>query len=171
METKITFRHLPHDAELRDYTKNAVAKIAKFLYRPVEAQVVFSKEKSRAIAEVNILADHNKFFARGEGDDFYLTLDQTLDKIETQVKKYHDRRRHTKGGKPREEPGESSITDLPEIIKSNEFFIRKPITVEEAIDCLDNAASPFLVFRRAENEKICVVYRRPDGNYGMIDPE
>jgi len=171
MKTKVTFRHLEADDQLRDYAENAIDKIAKLLYRPIEAQVVFSKQKSRAIAEVNILADHNQFFARGQGDDFHLTLDQTLDKIETQVKKFHDRRRHGKPRKGEEELGEGSATDLPEIIRSSEFFVRKPITVEEAVDCLENAASPFLVFRRAENEKICIIYRRPDGNYGMIDPE
>jgi putative sigma-54 modulation protein len=171
MEIKVTFRHGEHDEELKDYAEKAIDKVTKFLYRPIEAQVLFIKEKSRRITEVTILADHNKFFASEQGEDFYLTFDKVIDKVEAQVKKQHDRLKRSKNRKPADDSiGEASEVGVPEIIKSNEFFIRKPITVEEAVDCLENASSNFIVFRNAENEKICVLYRRPDGNYGLIDP-
>ena len=171
MDVKITFRHWEKDQKLQDYAESEIEKLSKFIYRAVEAQVIFIKEKSRAITEINILADHNKFFAREQGGDFFKTFDQALEKVEVQIKKYHDKHRHSKGKKPVEEVGEASETGLPEIIKSNEFFISKPITVEEAVECLENVSSGFIVFRSAEKEKICVLYRRADGNYGLIEPE
>jgi putative sigma-54 modulation protein len=172
MDIKVTFRHVDHDEKLKDHAEKEIEKVSKFLYRPVEALVIFSKEKSRTIAEVNILADHSQFFARDQGEDFFLTLDQVMDKIETQIKKFHDRLRHSKGRKEAEESvGEGSATDIPEIIKGNEYFIKKPITVEEAADLVAKSDSQFIVFRKAENEKLCIVYKRKDGNFGLIEPE
>lgn len=171
MDVKVTFRHWEKDVELMDYAEKEIDKISKYIYRPVEAQVVFIKEKSRAITEVNILADHNQFFAREQGTDFFKTFDLALGKVETQIKKYHDKHRHAKGRKPVEEVGEASETGIPEIIKSNEFFISKPITVEEAVECLENVSAGFVVFRSADKEKICVLYRRVDGNFGLVEPE
>ena len=171
MDVKVTFRHWEKDNTLKDYAEREIEKLSKYIYRAVEAQVIFIKEKSRATTEVNILADHNQFFAREQGEDFFKTFDQALDKVETQIKRYHEKHRHSKGKKPVEELGEASETGIPEIIKSNEFFISKPITVEEAVACLENVGSGFVVFRSAEKEKICVIYRRVDGNFGLIEPE
>jgi len=172
MEIKVTFRHKEPDEKLKEYAEREVEKVSRLLYRPIEAQVIFSREKSRVIAEMNILADHSQFFARSQGEDFYLTFDQVVNKVETQVKKYHDRRKRSKGRRPVEEAvGEGSELGIPEIVRSSEFFISKPITVEEAVEVLENGASGFIAFRNAENEKICVVYRRQDGNYGLIEPE
>jgi putative sigma-54 modulation protein len=171
MDIKVTFRHWDNDDKLKDYAESEIEKLSKYIYRPVEAQVIFIKEKSRAITEINILADHGKFFAREQGGDFFKTFDEALEKVEVQIKKYHDKHRHSKGRKPVEEVGEASETGIPEIIKSNEFFISKPITVEEAVDCLEHVPGGFIVFRSAEKEKICVLYRRPDGNFGLIEPD
>ena len=134
--------------------------------------MIFSKEKARTIAEVNILADHNQFFARDQGEDFFLTLDQVMDKIEDPDQEISRPARHSKGRKESEEVfGEGSATDIPEIIKGNEYFIKKPITVEEAADLVDKSESQFIVFRKAENEKLCIIYKRHDGNFGLIEPE
>jgi putative sigma-54 modulation protein len=171
MDIQVTFRHADHDEKLKDHAEKQIEKVSKFLYRPVEAQVIFSKEKARTIAEVSILADHNQFFARDQGEDFFLTLDQVMGKIESQIKKYHDRLKRSKGRKETEEAvGEGSATDIPEIIKGNEYFIKKPITVEEAADLVEKSESQFIVFRKAENEKLCIIYKRHDGNFGLIEP-
>jgi len=170
MEIKVTFRHMAHDEKLREFAEKQLEKVSKYLYRPVEAQVVFDKEKSRTIAEVNILADHNQFFARDQGEDFYLTLDQVLDKIEAQIKKFHDRMKPAKNRRVEEEPGEASSTETPELVKSSEFLIAKPVTIEEAVDYLQNSPSQFVAFRKAENEKLCIIYKRDDGNFGLIEP-
>ncbi len=172
MEIKVTFRHLEHDEKLRAHAEEEIMKISRYLRRPLEAQVIFTREKSRCLVEVNLFGDAVRFFAKEEDVDLTLALKQTLAKLEAQVKKYRDRMVRSKGKRASEEEvavGES--TGEFEIVRSKEHLARKPITIEEAAEVLGNNQSHFIVFRNALNEKICVLFRKEDGNLGLIEPE
>jgi putative sigma-54 modulation protein len=57
-----------------------------------------------------------------------------------------------------------------EIIRTNENLVSKPITLEEALNYLNDKQRIFVVFRNAGNERVCVLFRREDGNFGLIEP-
>jgi len=172
MEVKVTFRRLEPEPELKTYAENEIKKLSRFLHRPIEAHLIFDREKKRCQAELNLFGDGDQFFAREEADDLYKAFDQALVKLEVQVKKHHDRWKRAKS-KPAldEDTGLGEATGEFEIVRSKEHLARKPITIEEAAEVLGNSRNHFIVFRNAGNEKICVLYRREDGNLGLIEPE
>ena len=171
MEIKVTFRHLEPEEELKKYAERELEKLAKYLHKPIEARLVFGKEKKRCMAELNLLGDSDQFFAKEEADDLYLAFDQALDKLKTQIKRHHDR---WKRAKPKRDLGEESMvgesTSEFEIIRTNENLVSKPITLEEALNYLNDKQRIFVVFRNAGNERVCVLFRREDGNFGLIEP-
>ncbi|HEY7149737.1 MAG TPA: HPF/RaiA family ribosome-associated protein, partial [Gaiellaceae bacterium] len=102
------------------------------------------------------------------------SIDQLVDKLERQVKRYREKRRvaprrHAKDGMPADaapvelEEGETSI------VKTKQFSVT-PMSAEEAVLQLELVGHDFFVFRNAETEIINVVYRRRDGDYGLIEP-
>jgi putative sigma-54 modulation protein len=108
----------------------------------------------------------------------YQSLSQTIDKIEKQAlklkSKITDKHHKVKKVSTVVPPLDATeeITPAPntsKIIDSNNYAV-KPMTAEEAVLQLDGEENQFLVFRNADNERISVVYKRKDGNYGLIQP-
>jgi len=171
MEIKITFRHLSVEPEFKEYAESGFQKLVRYIHRPVSAQAIFSKEKNRYIIELNVLADSNQFFAREQDDNFYLAFDQALSKLESQIKRFRDRLKPNKQKRGKKLGLAVREEEPDEILKSEEFYIPKPVSIEEAVFYLESMDAPFVVFRHAGNEKIRVLYKRRDGNLGLIEPE
>lgn len=167
------------NTEVSDALKNQAIKklnkIEKFFKDDSECHLTFTVEKSRHIFEVTIMA--KGFFIRAEEttDDMYASIDAVIDKLERQIRK-----NKTKLGKRiRQEsvvPDNFQIHENIEeennyrIMKSKRFAI-KPMSVEEAILQMNLLGHNFFVFSNAESEEVNVVYKRKDGNYGLIEPE
>jgi putative sigma-54 modulation protein len=109
----------------------------------------------------------------------YSAIDMVVDKVESQIKKYRHKlkkRKSDSGPKPlvmrmNVLAGESFEEDQePQIIKTKQINA-KPMDIDEAVMQMDLANSEFLVFTNAKTENINVIYRRKDGNYGLIEPE
>jgi len=114
-----------------------------------------------------------------EKDDMYAAIDLMVDKIDRQLKRYKEKlKRHkptTANAKQLQKSvlTASSVDDglaEPEIVRSHSFFV-KPMSVEEAVMQMDLLDKSFLVFTDARSEEMNVVYRRSDGNYGLIVPQ
>jgi putative sigma-54 modulation protein len=163
---------------LRSYAEDKLARVAKYIDEPISAQVFLTVEKIRHSAEVTISAKGITIKASEETGDMYAAIDLVSDKIERQLKRYKER---LKGHKPSETPGTSvrkSVVEAegietstePVIVRSMTFSV-KPMSVEEAIMQMDLMHKDFFVYTDATSEIINVVYRRKDGNYGLIQPE
>jgi putative sigma-54 modulation protein len=108
----------------------------------------------------------------------YAAIDLVMDKIERQVKKYRDRIRKHKPAQGREIRwtreiyGYESFEDdrVPVVIRTENYFV-KPMSVEEAAMQMDLSQQDFLVFNNASSQSVNVLYRRKDGNYGLIVPQ
>ncbi len=176
MQTSVTFKNLDPSEALKAYAAEKLNRFDRFLDNPAEASVVLSVEKFRHIAEINIIGDRLKINGREETGDMYSAIDMVLDKMEKQIKKskqkIRDRRLDRKGAKPgdlgfgqtviSEEESEGDI-----IVTSIDY---KPMDPEEAVMQLDLADDSFLVFTNARTQQVNVVYRRNDGNYGLVQP-
>jgi putative sigma-54 modulation protein len=178
MKVNVTFRHLDPDPELKSYVEEKLIRMCdKYFQRPQEAAVVFSAEKFRRIAEITIKVDNTMLVGREETEDTRSALDLALDKLEIQARKYRgkfkDKKRSTLesevAGSSGESMGEVEDEDSGPRVFVDDTFVPKPLTVEDAVLALDHSRDSFIVFRNADSLEVCVLYRRPDGNYGLIE--
>jgi len=179
MRINVTFRHMETSEPVRNYVEDKLPKVKKYIDEPVDAQVVLSVEKIRHKAEVPLTAKGITIKATDETADMYAAIDGVLDKLERQLKRYKDKIKQHKplGGRERQVQktvyAAQSIDEghaEPSIIKTDSFQV-KPMSVDEAVMQMDLLEKEFLVFTDSSSEEINVVYRRKDGNYGLIVPQ
>jgi putative sigma-54 modulation protein len=179
MQVSVTFRKIDASDTLRNYAEEKLYRIKKYVEDPIEAHVVLSVEKFRHIAEVSINANGLRINGQEETGDMYSAIDMVVDKVESQIKRYREKlkKRKSDGGtKPLVMTmnilaGESfEEAQKPEIIRTKQIHA-KPMDIDEAVMQMDLANSEFLVFTNAKTRSINVIYRRKDGNFGLIEPE
>ena len=178
MQTSVTFKNLDPSEHLKSYVMEKLNRFDKYLYNPAEANVVLSVEKFRHIAEINITGDRLSINGKEETNDMYSAIDMVLDKLETQIKKnkqkirgHRSTAKSSKGAEsleaivPADEPG----SDEPDriLIQNIEY---KPMDVDEALMQMGLINDNFLVFTNARTDRVNVLYRRKNGNFGLIQP-
>lgn len=178
MAVNITFRNLDSSDAIRDYALDRVSRVKKYVESPFDANVVLSVEKFRHIAEITISFDGSTINGQEETEDLYSAIDKVMDKVERQIKKHRGKLMKRKGAnKNKSVPyteeviaAESSEEEGVRIVNTESLYA-KPMDVEEAVMQLDLSNNDFLVFTNSRSQKINVVYRRKDGNYGLIQPQ
>lgn len=181
MQISVTFRHVEPTDAIRDYAAEKVDRVSsKYLRQPLEAHIILSVVKRRHDAEINIHAAHFDISAHESTGDLYSSIDLAMDKVEAQLRKHKDRINHHKGrqpsaGEPRTLPVDIIEADdeggpgAPTVVETDNFPA-KPLSVEDAILQLDLKHAEFLVFLNSATEQVSVIYKRRDGNYGLITP-
>jgi putative sigma-54 modulation protein len=180
MQIAVTFRHMESSEAVRSYVEEKLAKVKKYIEEPIDAQVVLSVQKKiNHKAEVTMVAKGLTMKSAEEKDDMYAAIDLMVDKIERQLKRYKEKLKRHKGSTAGQRKVEKAVIaapsvdeghENPEIIRSHSFFV-KPMSVEEAVMQMDLLNKDFLVFTDDRSEEMNVVYRRKDGNYGLIVPQ
>jgi len=177
MDIIVTFRHTEPTESLRTYAEEKVSKIKKYLDFPLEAHIVLTVEKFRHMADVTLSLNGTMIKGVEETGDMYSAIDQVMDKIEKQVKKYRDKIRNRKPESIKgedtldlEETEEDKMLALEEASIEIEKMNDKPMDPEEAAMQLMMSQQEFLVFRNSRSREINVIYRRRDGNLGLIGP-
>jgi len=102
-------------------------------------------------------------------------VDTVVDVLERQIERYKGKLQDKGRGQSLraqsvEEPGEEEPTDWPRIVKIKRFAV-KPMSIKEAAQQMELLGHSFFLFVNADNDRLCLVYRRNDGNYGLIEPE
>jgi putative sigma-54 modulation protein len=172
---------------LKSYIEKKLQKLEKYFQNIREASVMLCVERGMHMVEVQLEGDG--VLLRGEerrGTDMYGSIDQVVEKLEIRVKKFKSRHyaKTTEEG-PREKEAlkgharteafgtaiepESEFEDMPRIVRTKRFAI-KPMTPDEAAHQMELLHHDFFVFRNSESEEVNVVYKREDGNYGLIEP-
>jgi putative sigma-54 modulation protein len=173
MQTSVTFKNLDPSDHIKAYVSEKLNRFDKYLHNPGEANVVLSVEKFRHSAEVNIIGDRMTINGKEETGDMYSAIDMVLDKLEKQIKKSKQKVRERRAGKgqPKSVMAESSPAfedwERRVMVRNIEY---KPMDVDEAIMQMDLVDDNFLVFTNAHSDRVNVLYRRKDGNYGLIQP-
>ncbi len=187
MQVVVKGRNMPVTEALERYATRKVERIAKF----------FDEERSDARAEVELVHERNPSISEPEvaettlfingavlkakeaSADMYASIDLMSDKLERQVRRYRGRQldrwqgqreRHLQEEAPRPLVVEEEAEEVEARIVRTKQFQMKPMSPEEAtlqMELLDHA---FFVFTNAHTGEINVVYRRRDGNYGLIEP-
>lgn len=181
MKVQITARHVEVAPAVKSFMEARVAKLEKFIEGITDVHVVVSSEKFRQIAELKVHGRGGVYLtATEESDDlkasFLLAVDKVQKQARRQSSKRIDRKRRAAAPTPEGEgtfeilAPDTGDPPMPAVIESRRFVV-KPLTVEEAVLELDEEKAEFLVFRNASHGRTNVLYRRPDGNFGLIDPD
>lgn len=178
MQITITTRNLDITEPLRRYAEEKITRLQKFVNQITSAHVVLSVEKHRQIAEVTLHVREHTIRGEESSADLYSAIDLVADKIERQILRYKEKIVDHSGrgsGRPRspEEmvPAESEplAEDGPRIVKMKRFAM-KPLSPEDAAMQMSLLGHTFFVFRNAQTQEVNVLYRRQDGDYGLIEP-
>lgn len=170
---------------LREYAESKLLKLARFYDHIQEAKVTETIFRNQHVVEVTLIANGTIIRAEERSADMYSSLDLVIDKLERQLSRYKDRfvsrtRDALEGMKPnamtaaeitgRPGPGEVEEEMLqPAIVRTKRFAV-KPMDPEEAAMEMELIGHDFYVFRNAESNVVNVIYKRRDGNYGLIEP-
>ena len=179
MEISVTFRHMEPTEELRVYVEDKVYKIKKYFDSPVDAHIVLEVQKFRHIADVTLSIDGHKVKAVDQTGDMYSSIDKVMDKVEEQLRRLLSRKREYKAEniknsndedflKGEIETQETLAESEPRIVKT-ETLDTKPMDLDEAQMQMRLSKRNFLVFTNTKSKQINVIYRRKDGNLGLIE--
>jgi putative sigma-54 modulation protein len=196
MQFAVTFRHMEPTEALKSYAKERMERVRKYLPDPIACHVVLSTERHNHRIDVAFQLHNGLSIAGHETtENMYSSIDLCIAKIERQVRKYKGK---LEGMRARPHnvvalPWSHSIIDeafqelnvngnghatvartngmaQPEFtVVKTEKFHAQPMSVSDAIVQLNLLHEPFLVFRHDTDGRVAVVYKREDGNYGLIE--
>lgn len=175
MKVTVIAKNIELTSALKEIVQKKISKLDKYFEPSVEARVTLSVQKSNHIIEVTI--PFNGVILRGEEStsDMYKSLDLVEDKLERQIRKQKTRlsRKHNGSLKFAEINDSINVSDDFEegkLVKVKKFGV-KPMSSEEAILQMDLLGHNFFVYQDSDTNKVNVVYKRKDGDYGLLEPE
>lgn len=161
---------------LKESAIKKVGKLDKFFQQDVEAHITMGVEKNRHIVEVTIPFNGGVLRAEEENHDMYTSIDKVVGSLERQMRRNKTRieKKFQEGGLRLEnfkfEQDDVDEDHEFEVVRTKRFAI-KPMGIEEAILQMNLLGHQFFMFSNADTRETNVVYRRKDGNYGLIEPE
>ncbi|MCL4477725.1 MAG: ribosome-associated translation inhibitor RaiA [Deltaproteobacteria bacterium] len=171
MNIQATFRHIPPSDAVKQYAEEKIKKIASNLKEPVEIHIIFLQEKKNNAVELTLTSPGTELHAKEEGIDMYAAIDIIYDKLSKQITKLKEKKKNHYASRSikhiAQEEDNSEESDIV-VIPDKEYFI-KPMTTEEAVLQLDIVKESFLVYLDAEEQKVNVIFKKDDGNYGLIE--
>jgi putative sigma-54 modulation protein len=176
MKIEFTGRQTEVTPEIRRVAEQKLQKVAKLLPRVTRAHVILTADKHRRMVEVELHSRQLDLTAVEVSPNPRLSLSRAIDKVLRQAQRQRARRRERKGGaSPRilaaqaERAGDGAAP-AARVIRRRRVPV-KPMSVDEAALELEGRSEGVLVFRDARTERVQVIFRRRDGNLGLIEPE
>ena len=174
MQLQVKGRGVEISDSIRAYAQKRLGKLERQLPNPrIELELAVENNPSiRAhhVAEATVWTRGPTLRARESHADVRASIDQLVDKLERQVTRYREKKHKRRRGAPQQEEPSMSTPEEPRIVKTKQFAL-KPMSAEEAALQLELIGHDFFVFRNADSGDANVVYRRRDGNYGLIEPQ
>ena len=187
MNLTVKGRNLVLTDAISAYAEDKMSKLGKYLADGSRCEVELWTEKNPSIAdnqvvEATIFTKGPVIRAREASPDIYASIDLVFAKLERQVKKYRGKlASHGQGGQkeilvsqgfklPEETDEDEAEAPAPRIVKTKQFMV-KPMSPEEAALQLELVGHDFYVFTNSETNETAVVYKRRDGNYGLIETQ
>ena len=180
MEVSVHGRNLEVSPRLEDYVEKKVERLDRYLSTINQVRVDLAVENTRSnadsqVAQFTVISRRTILRAEARTDDIFASIDAGIDKLHRQIERYKGKRQQ------RIRSGEIDAGELPEdedeapvavgeIIRVKRFEVN-PMGPEEAIEQMELLQHDFFLFFNAEEAAINLVYRRRDGNYGLLQPE
>ena len=174
MKTTITGKNFNTYQNLEDTIEKKLQKLDKFFSEDIEAKVVLSPERNKQKIEVNINAKGAQFRTEQVADDVYEGLDKAIDKLSRQMSKFKGKlqRRYQDNQSVRFEaiPSLETEEETGKIVRTKSVELR-PRSAEDAALEMEMSGHDFFLFLDEETDKVNVVYKRKDDNYGVLAAE
>jgi putative sigma-54 modulation protein len=174
MRIEFTGRQTGIPEELRQLAERKLRKVGKLLPALTRAHVILAADKHRQVAEVSVHSRHLDLAAVEVSTNPRLSVTGAIDKLLRQAQRQQARRRERKGAVsprrasvPAAERGPEA--GVPRVIRARRAAV-KPMTLDEAALEMESRADGVLVFRDAATERVNVLFRRKDGNLGLVEP-
>ena len=176
MKLKIIEKKYSATDKMKEKMELKLKKFEKIFDSNSDVQLVLTKEKEREICEITIYYKDSIFRVEETTRDMYESFDECIENLKKQIRKYKTKLENKYKGKKYEDEllefndGFQSYDEETEftILKTKKISV-KPMFVEEAILQMNLLNHQFFVFRNAETNEIDIVYKRKDGNYGIIE--
>ena len=172
MNIIVTGRQLEITTALKNYAEKKIKRFNRYLSNISEAVVTLSVQKYRHKVEVLLKVNGVLIQAEGITGDVYSSIDEVAEKLERQIKKYKEKlvsHRKPESKIETEIPTEAVLSEGGRIIKNKRFNL-KPMSPDEAAMQLELLDKDFFVFTNDNSGVINVLYKRKDGNFGLIEP-
>jgi putative sigma-54 modulation protein len=179
MRLQVKGKNLEVPPAIREYAESKLAKLDRHLHENAQVEVELSMERNPSIAEAHV-AEATVWTkgpvvrARESSSDMKASIDLLVGKLERQVKRAREKRRRNPIRLRRSAPTEGQLSEPtseePRIVRVKQFAL-KPMSAEEAVLQLELLGHDFFVFQNADSSEVNVLYRRRDGNYGLIEPQ
>jgi putative sigma-54 modulation protein len=193
MQLQVSGRNLDVTEPIREYAQRKLARIERHLTEDTRVDLELAIERNRSIsanqhAELTVWTKGPVLRAHEYAEDMYAAIDLAVDKLDRQVRRYRERRRHWRphhqvrdveallplsdvdeAASLAEANGAEPELPIPTIVKTKRFNM-KPMHPDEAALQLELVGHEFYVFLNAETDAVAVIYRRRDGNLGVIEP-
>lgn len=175
MTIEYTGRHTQVPESLKALAERKLRKLSRVLPGITHVHVILNVDKHRKIAEVSIHSRNLDLTASQATSDLGTSIATVIDKLTRQAQrrrgKIHERKRRDAPRSPAPRAPEATETaQAPRVIRSRRFVV-KPMTVDEAVLEVGQSREGLVVFRDATTERVTVLYKRKDGNLGLIEPE
>lgn len=174
MRIVLTGRNVALTDAMREMLEKKARKLEKYFPKEAVLTATLSMEKNRKTVEITIASGDVVIRGEDTSYDLYASLDKVIARIERQIGKYRtqlSRRMHAVSlyeamAEMEEEPDEEE----PALVRRKKFVV-KPMELEEAIMQMELVEHDFYVFVNPQTQQTNVLYRRKDGNLGLIEPE
>ena len=174
MKFNIHGKKLEVTESIKEYIENKIGRLDKYFDNPdnITATVSIKLSGKKQVVEVTI--NTHSFVIRGEeaNNDLYASIDLVSDKIERQIRK-NKTRMHKKINKDKIKDFNLAYESEPEekndIIVKRKIIETKPMDEEEAILQMELLGHDFFVFKNANTDEFNIIYKRKEGNYGIIE--
>jgi putative sigma-54 modulation protein len=179
MRLQVKGKNLDVPPAIKEYAESKLAKLDRHLHETAQVELELSMERNPSIAEAHVAeatvwSKGPVVRARESAADMKASIDLLVRKLERQVKRAREKRRPNFSRLRTPAPSNSELPEPageePRIVRTKQFAL-KPMAPEEAVLQLELLGHDFFVFRNAESGEVNVVYRRRDGNYGLIEPQ
>lgn len=176
MKLTITGKNMAITEAMREHIEKRLARLQKYFWDDVEVQVRLAQEKgAQNIVEITIFIGSTILRAEETSNDMYVSADKAIDKVVSQLRKHHkkfaDRLRPADVPAVEEAAAEPEAEEeAPTLVRVKRFAV-KPMSAEDAIEQMELLGHSFFIFIDDQTNVTSVVYRRNDGNYGLLVPE
>jgi len=183
MELVIKAKNMEVEKAAQEYIRSKLNKLERHLPDIAEVKVELVQEmtksaENRFVAQVTINSHGTLLRGEERASTVYAAIDIVVDVLNRQIERFKDKlyrsrrrispfRRELAAEEVQEERVEESES---KIVKVKRFPV-KPMTPEEAVDQMELLSHDFFIFFNPESNRFAVLYRRGDGNYGLIEPE
>ena len=186
MDVNIHSHNLEVTERLENYVEKKTDRLDRYMPNLTEVNIDLSTENTRSVGERQVaqitVRDDRGTILRAEerSNDIFAAIDAVIDKLYRQIKRYRGKQKRRWRGSSAQEAAfvgdplplteEENEEDEQNIVRYKRFPIQ-PMSTEEAIDQMELLGHDFFVFFSDEEEAINVLYRRRDGNYGLLQPD